>query len=825
MPSQGVAPFIFAVVLASVFMAVSAAPSAAQGKMKVTVSAVPPVKGGNSHYGGNRAPLLPAPLIKLPIGCVRPEGWARQQLELMADGMVGHLPEVSRWAKFKGSAWAGKTGQGAYGWEEMPYWLKGYIDLGYILGDKRIIAESERWVEAILSSQRPDGYFGPESNRAAPDLWPNMLALFALRSHYEATGDQRVLRFMERYFRWQASLPLWRFLPNDWQKVRGGDNLDVLYWLYNQTGAKWLLDQARVNHERTADWTGGVASWHGVNFAQCFREPGQFYQQARDPRYLKATERDYDTMREMYGQVPGGMYGADENARPGFTGPRQGTETCSFVEMMYSDEELLRITGDGKWADRCEDIAFNSLPCAMTPDLKGLHYLTCPNQIQLDRRNKAPMIQNGGDMMSYSPDERYRCCQHNVAFGWPYYAERLWMATPGNGLAAVLYAPCSVTAKVADGTTVKIAETTGYPFDEIVALALTVSKPARFPLTLRIPGWCDHPKLTVNGAAVALPSPARGWIVLEREWKTGDRVALDMPMTIRVQVWERNRNTVSVSRGPLTYSLQIGERWEQVNPGEKWANYEVYPTTPWNYGLIVDVKNPAASFEVVKKGGEVAPQPFTPDAAPVMLKAKGRRIPEWTQETNGLIGEVQPGPVKSGEPVEEITLIPMGCARLRVSAFPQIGDRPNAREWGQGAAGTATASFDNSFDTLSALNDDMLPKNSADQSIPRFTWWDHRGTQEWAQYDFPKPRMVGSCEVYWFDDEAIGGNCRVPASWRLLWWDGNAWQPAAVSGSYETAKDRLNRVKFAPVETARLRMEVKLRDGWSGGILEWRVND
>src|SRR5688500_2394822 len=168
----------------------------------------------------------------------------------------------------------------------------------------------------------------------------------------------------------------------------------------------------------------------------------------------------------IYGQVPGGMFGADENARDRYIGPRQGAETCSMVELMFSHEILLGITGNALWADRCEEIAFNSLPSAMTADLKALHYLTAPNQVQLDRRGKAPMIENGGDMFSYTPYEQYRCCQHNVAFGWPYFAEHLWMATADNGLAATLYAECSVKAKVGDGTEVRIDEKTGYPFGD-----------------------------------------------------------------------------------------------------------------------------------------------------------------------------------------------------------------------------------------------------------------------------------------------------------------------------------------------------------------------
>src|SRR5205814_521729 len=143
----------------------------------------------------------------------------------------------------------------------------------------------------------------------------------------------------------------------------------------------------------TAPWASGVPDWHGVNFAQAFREPAEMGLLEPGQGLLDAMERDYQAMRGTYGQVPGGMYGADENARPGYTDPRQATETCAMVEMMLSDEMLLAETGDRKWAERCEDVAFNSLPASMTPDLKALHYLTAPNMPLADRRSKAPGLQ------------------------------------------------------------------------------------------------------------------------------------------------------------------------------------------------------------------------------------------------------------------------------------------------------------------------------------------------------------------------------------------------------------------------------------------------
>ncbi|HLH81468.1 MAG TPA: beta-L-arabinofuranosidase domain-containing protein [Chthonomonas sp.] len=790
--------------------------------IRVKTYAVLPRLGRNAFYTGNRPPLVPQPLIPLPVGAVRPEGWLKEQLVLMSNGFTGHLTEISPWCQFDGSAWVSPTGEGKNGWEELPYWLRGYTSLGYLLRDRHIIREARRWIDGILNSQRPDGYFGPEANREAKDLWPNMLALYALRTYYEATGDKRVIPFMERYFRWEAGLPLNQFLPDSWQKVRGGDNLDSILWLYNRTGEKWLLDLAKRTHEHTADWADGVASWHGVNLCEGFREPAEFYEVTGDPRYYQDTVRDYHTAWGLFGQVPGGMIGADENARPGYTGPRQAAETCAMVEVMYSDEMLTSISGDPHWADRCEDVAFNSLPASMTPDLKGLHYLTAPNMIQLDRASKAPLLQDGGDMLSYNPYD-YRCCQHNVAFGWPYFTEHLWMATGGNGLAAVLYAPSTVTARVGHGETVTLHEETRYPFDEHIYLRLSMKRASAFPLVLRVPAWCTHPVLKVNGERRDAPTIGNGgWIVLQRLWRSHDTVELTFPMSVRVKVWRANHNAISLYRGPLAYSLRIGERWVRYGGTAKWPAYEVFPTTSWNYGLVLDLRHPSTSVSVEERKDPFPVQPFSPTSAPVVLKVRAKQIPQWTAEPDGLIGELQQSPVRSASPTETVALIPMGCARLRVSAFPLVGEGPDAHDWIPENRATASASWCNPSDSVEALKNLQIPTSSADQSLPRFTWWDHRGTSEWVEYDFAKSERVSWCRVYWFDDETIGGGCRVPAAWRILWWNGSQWQPVETNGDYGVQKNCFNRVDFVPVETTKLRLEVQLKSGYSGGILAWQ---
>jgi len=651
-------------------------------------------KDAGALYPSNRAPLVPSPFVKLPIGAITPRGWLRRQLELEREGMTGRLTELSRWCKFEGNSWADPSGQGHSGWEELPYWLKGYGDLGYVLKDEAIIKEARRWIEPVLASQEPDGWFGPRglktSLKGKTDFWPHMLMLNILQSHYEYTGDARVLPFMARYFKWQLAYPDADFIAGYWPKMRMGDNIESLYWLYNRTGEKSLLDLGPKIHRSGANWTDGIPNWHGVNLSQGFREPGVYYMQTGDRKFLEAAGRNYDTITGIYGQFPGGGLAADENCRPGYTDPRQGTETCTWVEFMHSFEMLTKISGHPLWADRCEEIAFNSFPASMTPDLKGLHYLTAANQAVLDSKNHSPGIQNGGCMFGYNP-HGYRCCQHNVSHGWPYYAQEMWLATWDRGLCASLYGASEVEAKVGDGTTVRIAEATAYPADETVTLTLSTPKAVRFPLYLRIPRWCQNAKVSVNGKALKAKAEPLSYLVIDRTWADGDKVVLDLPMRLAATVWEKNKGAVSVRRGPLAFSLRIGEKWVRYGGTDAWPAMEVHPTTAWNYGLELDPQNPDASIRVVKKAWPIAGLPFALEAAPVELLAKARKIPEWTLDRHDLVAVLQASPARTEEPVETVTLVPMGWARLRISVFPVVSDSPQAQKWAEAAAAPASS--------------------------------------------------------------------------------------------------------------------------------------
>jgi len=677
-----------------------AAPAAASSSGTGSASMIkrPDVGLTNKFYIGNRAPLAPSELIALPVNSIQPAGWLKVVLERQRDGMCGNLTEISVWLQKENNAWLTKDGMGQFGWEEVPYWLRGFIELAYVTNDKKLIAESQVWIDGVMGSQRDSGDFGPNilSKEGARDFWPNMIMLFALQSYYEYSSDPRVLRMMTKYFQFQHDLPDGQFFATRWPTIRGGDNLYSVYWLYNRTGDAFLLDLAtRIDHV-VINWRqkGELPRWHNVDIAECFREPAIYSLQSKKPEDLQCSYDNFQEARKRYGQVPGGMFGGDENCRAGYSDPRQCIETCGQVEQMFSDSIMTQITGDTAWADNCEDVAFNMYPAALTADMRALRYLTAPNQVASDRENHKPGINDHGPVTLMNPFSN-RCCQHNHSMGWPYFNKHLWMATPDSGACAVVYSPCEARIKVGDGATVGFTVETHYPFEEQIGIKLAMEKATTFPLYLRIPGWCKNANLTVNGQSVAV-APAPGQFVrMEREWRPGDTIALQLPMELSMRTWADNHNSVSVDYGPLTFSLKIGERYDQVDPTKtaerdskwqatadtvKWPAFEIHPTTPWNYGLVL-AESPEKSFELKRLPWPKDDYPFTPESAPIQLTAKAQQIPAWTVDKSGLCAVLQTSPAFSAQSVEDVTLIPMGAARLRISAFPTVSSDSSAQHW------------------------------------------------------------------------------------------------------------------------------------------------
>ena len=203
------------------------------------------------------------------------------------------------------------------------------------------------------------------------DLWPNMIMLFCLQSYYDHTADTRVLEPDDQILPVGIARAGRRFpaTASGSSNARRTTSTASIGSTTERATRGCSISPTKI-HRHTANWTDDVANWHNVNMAQAFGGPTTYFMQSGDPRHLRASYRNYAKIRDLYGQVPGGMFAGDENCRAGFHDPHQAIETCGMVEMMLSHETLVGITGDLLWADRCEDVAFNSLPAALTADFR-----------------------------------------------------------------------------------------------------------------------------------------------------------------------------------------------------------------------------------------------------------------------------------------------------------------------------------------------------------------------------------------------------------------------------------------------------------------------
>jgi hypothetical protein len=613
--------------------------------------------------GANRAPLQPNAFDPLPLTAVHPTGWLLDQLRIQAAGLTGHLDEF--WPDLgPNSGWLGGTGES---WERGPYYLDGLVPLAYLTNDPRLLAKVHKWVDWTLDHPRPNGWLGPDRGG---DWWPNFVLLKVLTQYYEATQDRRVIPALERYFALQAA-ELDRRPLKEWAIYRWQDEVLSILWLYNRNGDARLLDLARKLHGAGHDWEAQFADFpftiktpkaqanlasHGVNTGMALKAAPVWWLLTGDPRD-RAAEGLMQQMLDRYHGQPNGIFASDEHLAG--TDPSQGTELCTVVESMFSLEVDLSILGEAALADRLERIAYNALPATLSPDLWAHQYDQQANQVLVSVSARR-WTTNGPYSNIFGLEPNFGCCTANLHQGWPKLASHLWMAAPGNGLAAAVYGPSTVTAE-AGGVPVTIAEQTDYPFRESVTLTIAeLARPARFPLYVRIPGWAADATVTAGGRPVANVLPGE-FLKLDREWRKGDRIELRFPMPVRTSRWFNN--SIAVERGPLVFSLKIGEAWNKLKQTGPAADWEVFPTTPWNYALV------DGGYEVQEK--PVVRQPFAPESAAVEIQAKARRLPQW-EMVDDSAGPLPESPVQSKLPIERVTLIPYGAAKLRITAFPVV---------------------------------------------------------------------------------------------------------------------------------------------------------
>jgi hypothetical protein len=606
--------------------------------------------------------------VPLPLGDIKPAGWLKRQLRIQADGLGGHLDEF--WPDVgANSGWLGGTGES---WERGPYFLDGLIPLAYQLDDPTLKAKAQTFIDWALTHQAATGMIGPPRN---DDWWPRMVMVKALAQYYEATNDTRVLPALHRYFAYQlAEMP--KRPLQEWGKFRWQDEVLIIEWLYERSPSPDLLKLAELLRQQGYDWEAGFADFkytsatkkeqmrmetHGVNNGQALKVAAVEYRLTGDiserTRYFKQLET-----LDTYHGLPNGMFSCDEHLAG--LNPSQGTELCTVVETMYSMEAALATFGDAQIADRLEKITFNALPGTFTDDMWAHQYDQQPNQVQVGLNSK-PWTTNGPESNLYGLEPNFGCCTANFHQGWPKFVSHLWMKTPDDGLVATLYAPCDVKT-IIKGTSVHIAVATDYPFNDSLEATITTGRPIHFPISFRIPAWADGATVKINGVAAQTAVTPGTYARIEREWKAGDVVALKFPMQPRVSRWFAQ--SIALDRGPLVYSLDLAGSWLKLRERGMTADWQVFPTRPWNYALVVNEQS-AQHLEVIEQ--LVGERPFASTTPAVQIRVRGKRLNEWLSE-DGVAEPIPHSPVSSKEAEETLLLIPYGAAKLRVTAFPQL---------------------------------------------------------------------------------------------------------------------------------------------------------
>lgn len=591
---------------------------------------------------------------------IKPEGWLRRQLEIQAESLSGNLDKV--WRDVRDSAWIGGD---AEGWERVPYWLDGFIPLAYLLEDEDKIARAKKYIDAILSYQKESGWICPcaEEDIPAYDSWAVQLISKVLVVYYECSRDERIpdvlYRVMKNYHSLLSSGTISLF---KWGKYRWFEAFIAIDFLKARYDEEWLSDLARILKEQGADyskmthlWKRPLDKWtydtHIVNLGMMLKYEAVSHDHLGE-EYTDVAEALESVLR-TYNGTPVGLFTGDE-CLSGLS-PIQGTELCAVAEQMYSYEHLFAATGDFKWAERLEVLAFNALPATISDDMWAHQYVQMSNQIACIRFPGKPIFgTNGREAHLFGLEPNYGCCTANFNQAWPKFSLSAFMHKDDEVI-SVVPVPSSVKT---DKYSVELK--TNYPFEN--SFAYSVEAKEDFKLLVRIPSFAKDLKVDGNcayGSMLVLPV------------KAGESKTFTVTFDTAPKFFLRPHNLHSVRCGSLVFSLPIAyekKMYEyEKNMVERkfpYCDYEYIPKSAWNYAF--------SSLELKLNPGSISDIPFSSEKPPVTLTAKMKQIPWGLAERHENVCAKVP---ESRAPISdecEIELYPYGCAKLRMTEMPII---------------------------------------------------------------------------------------------------------------------------------------------------------
>jgi len=791
----------------------------------------------------NEYPLQPVRFASVRLQ----DGFWSDRLETNRDITIPHnLRELEKQGSLSGfMVLAGDQSQTYRGWmwgdSDVYKTIEGMANCLRTHPDQQREEQLERIVRLIVGSQASDGYLAPHLQLAEPqyrhfaDETTRTSESYNLGhliesavAHFETTGRRNYL---------QAAIKCADLLARvqsegELEQVAGHGEIELaLVRLFRATNdPKYLAVAARyVRNAKTisTSYSAGRPFLDGDEAIGHVVAAGYLYCGATDVAVLEGDkdllallDRKWQNIvsKKLYLNGGAGLPGTEAfGAEYDLPNGRAYCETCASIALVLWNHRMFLATGDGKYLDVLERTLSNGVLAGIGRSGDRFFYA---NPLTVSDGSFRAWLRGTGGPRPPLPTSGYQrspwfgcpCCPVNIVRFLP-QVPGLVYATDGTNLNVNLYAAGTGSIPLA-GQTVTVTQTTRYPWDGRVHIALAPERPAIFVIGLRIPGWAtghpvpsdlytyaDHdraqqtqPELTVNGQPTHW-EVKQGFAQLQREWQAGDYIELVLPMSVR-RVFahpavSENTGRVALERGPLVYCVEAADN------GGGARNLILPDTSEIVERWYADLLGGVTVLEAQARS--LAPDP---QARRITQPATLRAIPYC------LWGHREPGEMS------------VWIARESQTATPLAPPPPDT------IAGRARASASHCWhsDTISGLNDGIVPINSHDLEPPRLTWWDRRGTEEWAQYEFPHPAMVSAVEVYWFDDSDTGG-CRAPQSWRLFYLDDGQWRPVPGGSDYGVRLDVFNRVSFPPLRASGLRIVTQLQPGFSAGIVEWRVTD
>lgn len=591
---------------------------------------------------------------------IKPLGWLKKQLEIQAEGLSGNLDKI--WDDIRNSAWIGGNKEG---WERVPYWLDGFIPLAYLLKNEDMIARAKKYIDAIISYQKSDGWICPcaDEDRKTYDTWAIQLITKTLTVYYQCSNDERIpdviYKTLKNYY---DLLKSGEIKLHDWGNARWFECFIAINFIYERYKEEWLVDLAKILKEQGMDYNEAVSLWkrplnrwrfdtHIVNMGMMLKSEAVSCGILGE-KYSDNAEELHEILTE-YNGTPVGLFTGDE-CLSGLS-PIQGTELCAVAEQMYSYEVLYAFTGDKKWAERLEVLAFNALPATISDDMWTHQYDQMSNQIACVKFPGKPIFRtNSQESHLFGLEPNYGCCTANFNQAWPKFALSVFMH---NGDEVINAVPVPSELQTGDKY---ISIETEYPFKN--TFKYTVKAEKGFTFKIRIPSFAEN--LTVNG-----------------EKANGDILSFDIGASEEKEIViifdtvpyfeKRPHELNTVKCGSLVFSVPVKfeknmleyER-DGVERKFPYCDYELIPVSDWNYAYCRD------DLEIQKN--EVSEIPFSSENPPVTVKATVRKI-EWGYEDG--YDTVCAKIPESREPIsdaKDIQLYPYGCAKLRMTEIPLI---------------------------------------------------------------------------------------------------------------------------------------------------------